>query len=524
MLTLPVEEAKNFLVSDERVKIRYIIDKLEGSVGLRMRASFMKMRNFLENPNIHAEKREREKFAWTFESMAGSLPDAGFQRLVFQNLIRLSKTSNKFTKMARFSWSKRKESVFSSFISFFAIISFSIFSCPRFSTNQKNRAKNLNSEKTSKKTSNRNTSFWPLAATWWRMMWIFKWKTIRRFMRRSCWNSFEGDLSFTFETPVVMNLRWRLSRTLMCIFRIWKQPLMVAEVLPSLTAIATIKDRENRRNYRSFWQARKNKPKSWTRAYIFSGLRRENLEKMQPTIIEKNGFKLLFCRLAKFSIAMTIRKPALLFCTDKKSEKSLLLQIAEMPNKSLRYFCFDLASCWSRIRICGKRAKKRLVSSTRWGRNRYYLLLRIRMLCKLGKKFRHKNTEAKSSIKIAENGLSSKFFMYSMGNFISGQRMRLNFENPDHWREYTAMRFWYNCNSKNWRSVTWWFFGKNLSSVRVSIERWFGNATIYPSFYRKSFNPKKKKPIIKLASSLCENICHLEFLKRKSSRKIYYST
>lgn len=80
MAALPPEESKKFLVSDERMKTQYIIKKLSGSVGLRMRAIFMKMRNFLQNPNtaaIEADVTVKSLLEY-LRDMAEALPDKGF--------------------------------------------------------------------------------------------------------------------------------------------------------------------------------------------------------------------------------------------------------------------------------------------------------------------------------------------------------------------------------------------------------------------------------------------------------------
>lgn len=80
MAILPPEESKKFLVSSERVKMQYIIDKLTGSVGLRMRAIFMKMRNFLNHSkSVDLEENITVKKLLThLKDLAKALPDKGF--------------------------------------------------------------------------------------------------------------------------------------------------------------------------------------------------------------------------------------------------------------------------------------------------------------------------------------------------------------------------------------------------------------------------------------------------------------
>lgn len=88
MMTLPETESKLFLASSERVQLQYIIDKLSGSVGLRMRAIFMKMRDFL-NYNQYYESTENvtiQSLLDYLKQMAISLPDKDFAEVCVSKL------------------------------------------------------------------------------------------------------------------------------------------------------------------------------------------------------------------------------------------------------------------------------------------------------------------------------------------------------------------------------------------------------------------------------------------------------
>ena len=88
LTALPVEESRKFLASDERVKIQYIIRKLTGAVGLRMRAIFMKMRNFFQNPkaaDIESDVTVKNLLEY-LRDMADVLPDKGFSEACVSKL------------------------------------------------------------------------------------------------------------------------------------------------------------------------------------------------------------------------------------------------------------------------------------------------------------------------------------------------------------------------------------------------------------------------------------------------------
>ena len=88
LTALPVEESRKFLASDERLKIQYIIRKLTGAVGLRMRAIFMKMRNFFQNPkvaDIESDVTVKNLLEY-LRDMADVLPDKGFSEACVSKL------------------------------------------------------------------------------------------------------------------------------------------------------------------------------------------------------------------------------------------------------------------------------------------------------------------------------------------------------------------------------------------------------------------------------------------------------
>ena len=88
LTALPVEESRKFLASDERLKIQYIIRKLTGAVGLRMRAIFMKMRNFFQNPkvaDIESDVTVKNLLEY-LRDMADVLPDKVFSEACVSKL------------------------------------------------------------------------------------------------------------------------------------------------------------------------------------------------------------------------------------------------------------------------------------------------------------------------------------------------------------------------------------------------------------------------------------------------------
>ncbi|PIE98033.1 MAG: hypothetical protein CR988_05260 [Treponema sp.] len=88
MLCLPEHESKEFILSNERVKMEYIIDKLSGSMGLKKRAVFMNLKKTLEtNSNSMITKNLSVKdLLQHLKKVSQNLPDYGFANNCINNL------------------------------------------------------------------------------------------------------------------------------------------------------------------------------------------------------------------------------------------------------------------------------------------------------------------------------------------------------------------------------------------------------------------------------------------------------
>lgn len=80
MDNLPPEESKDFLISNERIQMEYIINKLSGDVGLKNRIIFMNIKNTLKKtmePKNITEKTLKDTLGY-LRIIASQLPDKGF--------------------------------------------------------------------------------------------------------------------------------------------------------------------------------------------------------------------------------------------------------------------------------------------------------------------------------------------------------------------------------------------------------------------------------------------------------------
>jgi hypothetical protein len=86
-MDLPDERLADYLISDERVQLEYIIDRLSGRPGLKDQASALRAREGIVSSTAAAERIE-ESFAY-LESLVEELPDQGFAVIMKNRLERL---------------------------------------------------------------------------------------------------------------------------------------------------------------------------------------------------------------------------------------------------------------------------------------------------------------------------------------------------------------------------------------------------------------------------------------------------
>ncbi len=96
MAYLPEEELKNFLISDERVQMEYIITKLNGELGLKQKVALLKIKNTLEKaqtPRSKTEKTLKDTLGY-LRIVAFQLPDKGFAASCSNRISKLMESLN----------------------------------------------------------------------------------------------------------------------------------------------------------------------------------------------------------------------------------------------------------------------------------------------------------------------------------------------------------------------------------------------------------------------------------------------
>ena len=176
------------------------------------------------------------------------------------------------------------------------------------------------------------------------------------------------------------------------------------------------------------------------RRIYYSGLKKTKTDAWEPVIIEKNGFTLLFLSVTELLNSYGDSKHYLYYSEPTAEGRTLLLErISEMREK---YPCDILiltlhvaeAEYGFNVSTEKKRWFKRLGDAG------------VDIICASHPHVMQTWEKVESTrsplleaqLNDGNFGLHSYFFMYSMGNFISGQRMKPNYENPKHYREYTG--------------------------------------------------------------------------------------
>lgn len=159
----------------------------------------------------------------------------------------------------------------------------------------------------------------------------------------------------------------------------------------------------------------------------FAGLKKDSKAPLTFSIIEKNGFKILFMAITEIVNQNTYLSWFDYVSSSEKSRKEFLKTIHKMKKENspdifiLSVHCDDPEY----IRTVTNKRKKfynDLVNSgvdIVWANHPHV-------------------TQEWEQIKSIKNPSQSKYIMYSLGNTISGQRYRRNYKLPDDAREYTG--------------------------------------------------------------------------------------
>lgn len=172
----------------------------------------------------------------------------------------------------------------------------------------------------------------------------------------------------------------------------------------------------------------------------FSGLKKAVGEKLQPTIIEKNGFKIIFLSVTELLNRYDTSKTRLYYSEPSVAGREALLTRVKEIRAENPCDIFVLSLHLYEAEYGTKVTNEKKAWFQKLG------LAGVDIICashphvmQTWEKVPSKRLDT-LGYKLADESfnLHSHFFMYSMGNFISGQRIKLNTENPKHYREYTG--------------------------------------------------------------------------------------
>ena len=169
-----------------------------------------------------------------------------------------------------------------------------------------------------------------------------------------------------------------------------------------------------------------------------SGLKNREDEDFKPVLIEKKGWKILFLSVTEHINSHDKSKHRLYYSEPTKARrKKLLLSIKKMREENpcdIFILSLHLSEEEYGLKVLDtKKAWFRALAAAGadvvWAHHPHVLqdweLSEVELL----------NEETPdSSSKLKKNA----FFMYSMGNFISGQRWKVNYADPAYYREYTG--------------------------------------------------------------------------------------
>ena len=184
-----------------------------------------------------------------------------------------------------------------------------------------------------------------------------------------------------------------------------------------------------------------------------SGVRQKSSDDMQPVFIEKNGFRILFLAVTEILNSYDMSK-RLVYYSSIKDSKSLAKKIQKMREQMpCDLFVLSLhvdEKEYKRDVLPEKRERFKLFAKAGadiiWANHPHVVQgweeFRIEEDLLIPSFKNHSSQDIHSSLQQKVKGplkiRRRAFFMYSLGNFISGQRRNPNLHNPEYYREYTG--------------------------------------------------------------------------------------
>ena len=240
------------------------------------------------------------------------------------------------------------------------------------------------------------------------------------------------DLTFTnLETPVVNNLDYENFPN----FNV-KNPFPLAAINAGIEVFSLTNNHTNDqglegiKSTRKFFEDYNNSQVDESKKVYFAGIKEKSGGDFTYQVIEKNGFKIIFMAFTEIFNTPSYRSWFDTQGTTDENRKNLYKKITELKKQhSADIFVLSVH--------CEEPEYVRTVTKKR--KDFYHNLLDAGVDI-LWANHPHV-TQEWEVVKSDKTPYKTKYIMYSVGNFVSGQRYRRNYQDPESAREYTGESF-----------------------------------------------------------------------------------
>ncbi len=242
----------------------------------------------------------------------------------------------------------------------------------------------------------------------------------------------KDDLTFTnLETPVVNSLDYENFPN----FNV-KNEFPLAAINAGIEVFSLTNNHTNdqglegMKSTRKFFEDFNNSQIDESKKVYFAGIKEKSGDDFTYQIIEKNGFKILFLAFTEVYNSPSYRSWFDNHGTTDKNRKELFKKITKLKKEHpVDIFVLSIH--------CAEPEYVRTVTETR--RKFYHELLDAGVDIIWAN---HPHiTQEWEVVKSDKTPYKTKYIMYCVGNFVSGQRYRRNYQNPESTREYTGDSF-----------------------------------------------------------------------------------
>ena len=193
------------------------------------------------------------------------------------------------------------------------------------------------------------------------------------------------------------------------------------------------------------------------RLLYFSGVREDKNQDFKPVLIKKNGFKILFLAVTEILNSYDSSKDLVYYSPSSPEGSRILAEKIKKMREDMPCDLFVLSVHvnepeYKREVLKEKRERFRLFAKAGadiiWANHPHVVqeweMATVECDATTNASSCDSNTSDVTSWVVKPNDIKPSkfykkaFFIYSLGNFISGQRRNLNYQNPSHYWEYTG--------------------------------------------------------------------------------------